>query len=133
MTSRLKDSCVRSGVLLAVVALLFALPHCSSTAGSSSGCASGELACGNVCCPDAVHYGCDRGACVLTGCDTGLQLCGPGCIPVTADCCDPQAGNYCQTGTVCCGSSCIPIGTSCCGGGRYCPVGRVCCGNGQCC
>jgi hypothetical protein len=103
------------------------------SSGASGACASGQLECGNLCCPDATHYACNNGACQLTSCESGLQLCGSGCIPVTSNCCDQRSGLYCQTGEVCCDTGCIPIGTSCCAGGRYCPVGRVCCGNGQCC
>jgi hypothetical protein len=106
---------------------------CGGSASTGGSCASGQLECGSVCCPDATHYACNNGSCELTSCNDGLQLCGGGCIPVTSNCCDQQSGLYCQTGEVCCGTGCIPIGTSCCGGGRYCPVGRVCCGNGQCC
>ena len=123
---------MRSGLCsLAVAAVVLSSFGCSPAAGA---CDSGKLECGTFCCPDDVHYACEAARCVLTSCNTGLQLCGPGCIAVTANCCDSATGSYCQSGTVCCGGGCIPIGTSCCGGGRYCPVGRVCCNNGtQCC
>lgn len=98
----------------------------------NDGCPS--LACGNECCPDSIHYGCNNNQCFLISCADGFQTCGEGCIPVTANCCDHYTGEYCQTGTICCSEGCIPIGTSCCGNGNYCPVGSVCCNNNtQCC
>jgi hypothetical protein len=124
---------LRSASVLAALVFVALLPRCSSATTTSGGCPDGTLDCDSTCCPDAAHYACVSGQCQLTSCDQDYQLCGKGCITITANCCDAKTGVYCQTGEVCCGSGCIPIGTSCCGDGRFCPVGKVCCGNDMCC
>ena len=119
--------------------LLFAVFGCDSddTTTDNGGCAEGTLACDGVCCPgDATEYACypdSEVKCKLISCNDGLYLCGPGCIPVSANCCNQDTGVYCQTGEACCGDGCMPLGSSCCGNGTYCPVGTVCCNTNQCC
>jgi hypothetical protein len=118
--------------LAAVGAFLWACVD--SPAATNGGCTTSELACGGKCCPDNVHYACASTGCVLTSCDEGLMMCGPGCIAVTAVCCSQVTGLSCETGETCCGAGCIPLFTSCCSNGHYCPEGTVCCNNGtQCC
>jgi len=122
---------------MALAALLVSALAVYSCHGNS-GCESGKLACGDYCCPDSTHYSCSsEKKCVLVSCDQGLQLCGPGCIDLTASCCDQNTGTYCQTGMICCGLNfgCIPTGATCCGdSGSYCPAGKVCCyDNTKCC
>lgn len=115
------------------VSLIFIILSCGDEAANENGgCAEGTLACGDVCCPgDASEYACSSGNCVLISCDTGLFMCGPGCIPATADCCDQTTGTYCQS-EICCDAGCMPIGASCCGNNTWCPSGSVCCGGGCC-
>jgi hypothetical protein len=125
--------------------LLFAISAficCSddSDTADNGGCASGTVECAGVCCPgDATQYACNPDGqtasdkCVLISCDTGFWLCGNGCIPASANCCNQDTGTFCQTGEACCGDGCMPIGSSCCGNGNYCPVGSVCCNGGTAC
>jgi hypothetical protein len=74
------------------------------------------------------------------------QMCGNGCIPDDAQCCDGGPG-YCPAGRVCvpngkccpqanpqaCGNLCIPGSGVCCGGVGYCLAGQVCAGNNTAC
>jgi hypothetical protein len=63
----------------------------------------------------------------------GEQICGSGCIPTDAMCCN-QTGGYCATGQVCCADGCIAEGLVCCAwslpdGGEMsgsCPSGTQC-------
>jgi hypothetical protein len=130
------------GCLAAVVMMLLAIFSCGDDAATDNGgCAEGTLACDDVCCPgDATVYACNPdGAtnnekCQLISCNDGLYLCGPGCIPISANCCSQDTGEYCQTGSACCGAGCMPVGSACCENGNYCPAGSVCCSGGtQCC
>jgi hypothetical protein len=118
--------------LLAAIILMIAAPGCMVQ--PYNGCPGNSLSCGSVCCPDDIHYACSAGRCILTSCDSGMQKCGPGCIPLTAPCCNQVTGAYCGTGSQCCGLGCVPLFGVCCPTtSTYCPVGRVCCGNNMCC
>jgi hypothetical protein len=69
---------------------------------------------------------------VLTSCNEGLYLCGPGCITIGEACCDQSTGKYCNLGYTCCGTGCMTLGYVCCG--TYnCPNNQVCCNGNECC
>ncbi|HEY3254640.1 MAG TPA: hypothetical protein VGJ91_11855, partial [Polyangiaceae bacterium] len=106
--------------ILWLVSLSVLLPSAGCNSSDSGACADGQLECGSFCCPDSSHYACVQGQCELTSCNTNLQLCGKGCIPITQNCCSQTAGTHCQTGETCCQDGCIPVGTSCCDNGSFC-------------
>ena len=84
------------------------------------------------------------GIIVEEDCQAPNVLCGPNCIPASAECCFPGTGGYCldqccsygccDADMVCCHdhNCCYPY-ENCCPSGNCCGAGKPCCGSSHCC
>ncbi len=78
-------------------------------------------------------------------CSANKKVCGSGCIPQTANCCDTyycpasrdcdgKGGCSCTSTEKSCGDGCIPSSGVCCANGQYCDAGEFCAPvEGYCC
>jgi len=91
---------------------------CNCPGGGGCGCASGQAACGGICC--AAGLSCAQEVPDPICCSSGQSACGASCCP-SSDCRAASGGT-----SVCCATPLCPGDNSCCTGG-------TCDGSGACC